>query len=145
MKAVVALVAALLCTPAWAGQATGQFLVGITILPAAPSGRVTFHGRVLPDGATTALHPQCVVSRDQVVVRGAVLDLDKNEMVPGARVVVRNGPRYLTGITDGQGHYAIAAPRTNAMTVTVVQAAVPGKQGLRVVDALMGRAACTAM
>ena len=143
MKAVVAFLAALLCMPAWAGQATGQLRVGITILP--PSGHVTFHGRVLPDGATTALHPQCVVSRDQVVVRGAVLDLDTNRFVPGARVVVRNGPRYLTGITDGQGHYTIVAPRANAMTVTVVQAAVPGNQSLRVVDALMGRAACTAM
>jgi hypothetical protein len=145
VKAVAAVLAALLCMPACASQATGRFRVGITILPPAPSGRVTFQGRVLPDGATTALHPQCVVSRDQVVVRGAVLDLDTNRFVPGARVVVRNGPRYLTGITDGQGHYTIVAPRANAMTVTVVQAAVPGNQSLRVVDALMGRAACTAM
>ena len=145
MKAGAALLAALLSLPASAGQATGHFGVSLTVLPPATSGHVTFRGRVLPDGTIEAVHPQCVIAGGTLHVRGEIFDLDADRPAAGVRVVVRNGPRYLVGITDAQGRYVITAPQTDAMTVTVVQAARHGPDGQRPVDAPLGRAACTAM
>lgn len=134
---------ALMCVlalPAHAGHGTGRLRVGATIVPA--SGRVMFHGRVLPDGAAAALRPHCRVTTSQTQVRGEIFDLDADRPAAGVRVVVRNGGRWLAGTTDSNGHYVILAPRTGAMTVTVVQAARPGPGGWQVVNAPMGRAAC---
>lgn len=145
MKTAAAILAALLSLPTFAGEATGHFRVGITILPPAPNGEVSFQGRVLTRSAARALHPECTLADDQLVVRGVVFDLTTNRPAPGARVVVRNGPRYLAGTTDRQGRYTIYAPKTEAMSVTVVQAARSGKAGLQIIKASMGSTACTAM
>lgn len=142
MKTAAAILAALLSLPTFAGEATGHFQVGITILPPEPSGLVSFQGGVPTRSSTRALHPECTLADDQLVVRGVVYDLTTNRPAPGARVVVRNGPRYLAGATDRQGRYTIYAQKTDAMSVTVVQASRIGKDGLRIINVPMGRAAC---
>jgi len=140
MKTAAAILALLLSLPTFASEATGHFRVGMTILP--PSGQVSFHGRALTRSAARALLPECTLADDQLMVRGVVYDLTTNRPAPGARVVVRNGPRYLTGTTDRQGRYTIYAQKTDAMSVTVVQASRIGKDGLRIINLPMGRAAC---
>lgn len=65
-----------------------------------------------PASMGLAMHPQCYILGDQVMVRGAVVEEGTNAPIEGARVRLAYGDENLYGRTNGDGIY-IATGKLN--------------------------------
>lgn len=129
---------------AMAGQAPANVGAGLATRIPPQSGRLIIRGEVLPDAAALAVHPQCFVAADRLIVRGAAYDADTGRLVAGAHVVLRNGGRYLEGDAGKDGVFTLNVPLTDARTVRVVQVTIPSPNGPQPVDTVPGAASCIA-
>lgn len=82
-----------------------------------------------PSVRTLAQHPECFISGDQVIVRGAVIVEGNGTPIEGAHVSLAYGNDTLHGITDSDGMYTATGLFSGAPTIRESRVLLPTPTG----------------